>query len=84
VSEIESGTGDAIVKAIIALGLALGKDLVAEGVETETQARVLAQRGCPSAQGFFYAPALAADEFVRFVRDRQNLLEQGKPHARRA
>jgi diguanylate cyclase len=84
VSEIESGTGDAIIKAIIALGLALGKDLVAEGVETETQARVLAQRGCPSAQGFFYAPALAADEFVRFVRDRQNLLEQGEPRARRA
>jgi diguanylate cyclase (GGDEF)-like protein len=84
VSEIESGTGDAIVKAIIALGLALGKDLVAEGVETEAQARALTQRGCGSAQGFLYAPALVADEFVRFVRDRQSLLEQGEPHARRA
>jgi diguanylate cyclase len=84
VSEIESGTGDAIVKAIIALGLALGKDLVAEGVETEAQARALTQRGCRSAQGFIYAPALAADEFVRFVRDREHLLEQGEPRARRA
>jgi diguanylate cyclase (GGDEF)-like protein len=84
VSEIESGTGDAIVKAIIALGLALGKDLVAEGVETEAQARALTQRGCPSAQGFLYAPALAADEFVHFVRDRQSPFERGEPRARRA
>jgi diguanylate cyclase (GGDEF)-like protein len=84
VSEIESGTGDAIVRAIIALGLALGKDLVAEGVETEAQARALTQRGCRSAQGFIYAPALVADEFVRFVRDRHSLLEPGEPHARRA
>ena len=84
VSEIESGTGDAIVKAIIALGLALGKDLVAEGVETEAQARALTQRGCRSAQGFLYAPALDADEFVRFVRERDSLLELGEPRARRA
>jgi EAL domain-containing protein (putative c-di-GMP-specific phosphodiesterase class I) len=84
VSEIESGTGDAIVRAIIALGLALGKDLVAEGVETEAQARALTQRGCRSAQGFVYAPALGADEFVRFVRGRQSLLEPGEAHARRA
>lgn len=82
VSEIESGPGAAIVKAIIALGSALGKELVAEGVETEAQARALVQRGCRSAQGFLYAPALVADEFVRFVRDRQCLLERGEPHAR--
>ena len=84
VSEIEAGTGDAIVRAIIALGSALGKDLVAEGVETEVQARALTQRGCRTAQGFFYAPALAADEFVRFVRERQSRLEQGEARVRRA
>ena len=84
VSEIESGTGDAIVRAIIALGVALGKDLVAEGVETQAQARALTQHGCRSAQGFVYAPALVADEFVRFFRGRQSLLEPEEPHARRA
>jgi sensor c-di-GMP phosphodiesterase-like protein len=66
------------------LGLALGKDLVAEGVETEAQARALTQRGYRSAQGFVYAPALVAEEFVRFVRDRHSLVERGEPHARRA
>src|SRR6185437_15080742 len=84
VSEIESGTGDAIVKAIIAMGRALDKDLVAEGVETEAQARALMQRGCSSAQGFYYSPALPADEFVRFCREHQKLLDRSKPLARQA
>src|SRR6185437_1552959 len=84
VSEIESGTGDAIVKAIIAMGRALDKDLVAEGGETEAQARALMQRGCSSAQGFYYSPALPADEFVRFCREHQKLLDRSKPLARQA
>jgi EAL domain-containing protein (putative c-di-GMP-specific phosphodiesterase class I) len=83
VSEIGSGTGDAIVKAIVALGLALGKDLVAEGVETEAQARALEHRGCNSAQGFYFAPALAANDFIRFFREHQRLPEK-QPSARRA
>ncbi len=83
VSEIGSGTGDAIVKSIIALGLALGKNLVAEGVETEAQARVLEHRGCNSAQGFYFAPALAASDFIRFLREHQNFPER-QARARRA
>jgi diguanylate cyclase (GGDEF)-like protein len=83
VSEIGSGTGDAIVKAIIALGLALGKDLVAEGVETEAQASVLEHRGCNSAQGFYFAPALAANDFVRFFNEHQSPPKR-QPRARRA
>jgi diguanylate cyclase (GGDEF)-like protein len=83
VSEIGSGTGDAIVKSIIALGLSLGKDLVAEGVETEAQARALVHRGCNSAQGFYFAPALAANDFVRFFHEHQSPPEK-QPRVRRA
>jgi EAL domain-containing protein (putative c-di-GMP-specific phosphodiesterase class I) len=82
VSEIGSGTGDAIVKSIIALGLALGKDLVAEGVETEAQARVLEHRGCNSAQGFYFAPALAASDFARYFNEHQSPPKR-QPRARR-
>ena len=59
------------------MGLALGKDLVAEGIETEAQARALEQCGCSSAQGFYFAPALPADEFVRFFHEHRGLSEQG-------
>jgi diguanylate cyclase (GGDEF)-like protein len=83
VSGISSGTGDAIVKAIIAMGTALGKDLVAEGIETEAQARALEHRGCKSAQGFYFAPALPADDFIRYFHEHRGFSEGGL-RARRA
>jgi diguanylate cyclase (GGDEF)-like protein len=65
------GTGDAIASAIIAMGLILGKELVAEGVETAAQAQVLKERGCTIAQGFYFSQALPPDEFLDFCRGRE-------------
>ena len=52
----ESDAG--IVRAILQMARALGKRVVAEGVETEAQRRFLADAGCESFQGFLFAPAL--------------------------
>ena len=49
---------------------ALGMTVVAEGVETEDEARYLTYLGCHFAQGYFYSQALASDRFVRFLEDR--------------
>ena len=46
----------AVVSAIIGLARGLGKVLVAEGVETEAQARRLTELGCQLAQGPLYSP----------------------------
>jgi diguanylate cyclase len=43
---------DAIVRAIIGMGQALGLEVTAEGVETETQLAFLAAHGCAQVQGF--------------------------------
>jgi len=51
-----------LIRSIVDLGRRLGLSVVAEGVETATQRRRLLAIGCPDAQGFFYAPALPADE----------------------
>ena len=61
-----SGTGDpqrnaSIVRTVVGLAYSLGMDVVAEGVETEEQRAMLADLGCPLAQGFLFSPAVDAD-----------------------
>lgn len=53
----------AIVSAIISMGRAMHIEVVAEGVETETQQAVLLQMQCDHYQGFLCAPGLPAQEF---------------------
>jgi diguanylate cyclase (GGDEF)-like protein/PAS domain S-box-containing protein len=52
----------AIVLLIIQLAGTLGVDVVAEGVETEEQAELLASMNCSHAQGYYFARPLAAAE----------------------
>ncbi len=55
------GPGDeenGLVSAIIAMAAELGLSCVAEGVETLLQSRVLLQRGCTTAQGYYFSPPL--------------------------
>jgi diguanylate cyclase (GGDEF)-like protein/PAS domain S-box-containing protein len=49
------GTGAAIVASVIDLSHALGMAVVAEGVETTSQAEQLVALGCDRGQGFWYA-----------------------------
>jgi diguanylate cyclase (GGDEF)-like protein len=51
----------AIVKTIIALGKSLDVTITAEGVETEEQAAMLREFGCPQVQGFLYGYPGAAE-----------------------
>jgi hypothetical protein len=48
---------------------ALGKKVVAEGVETEAQLALLRELGCDFAQGYLLSRPIPADEFERFMRD---------------
>jgi predicted signal transduction protein with EAL and GGDEF domain len=54
-----------IVQSIIGLGASLGVQVVAEGVEAERDARMLAGLGCGAAQGFLFARPLALAELLR-------------------
>ena len=49
-----------IVSAVISLGHSLGMDVLAEGVETETQLAALATMGCDQAQGYIFSRAVTA------------------------
>jgi diguanylate cyclase (GGDEF)-like protein len=52
----------AIVKTIIALAHQLGREVIAEGVETAEHLVILRSLGCEYGQGYFFAKPLAPDE----------------------
>lgn len=56
-----------ILATIISLGHICGFTTVAEGVENEAQLAALAELGCDASQGYLHSPAVAAQEFVRFL-----------------
>ena len=56
------GTPRVISRAIVELGRALGLEIVAEGIETQTQARWFRSLGCQYAQGYYFAEALGAPD----------------------
>jgi diguanylate cyclase (GGDEF)-like protein/PAS domain S-box-containing protein len=71
VKDLSSEEGDAtIVRTIIEMARSLGFTVVAEGVETEAQARFLRLLRCEQAQGYLFARPLPAGELVSFLAPR--------------
>ncbi|HYY10152.1 MAG TPA: bifunctional diguanylate cyclase/phosphodiesterase, partial [Kineosporiaceae bacterium] len=57
-----------LLQGISALGTGLGMQVVAEGVETERQARQVRAAGCHLGQGFLWARPMTADEVTDLLR----------------
>jgi diguanylate cyclase (GGDEF)-like protein len=57
----------AIVTAIIAMGQALGFQVLAEGTERIEQIEFLKKRGCTMYQGYFKSPPVPAGEFIKLL-----------------
>ncbi len=60
----------AIVEAVVRLAHALGLKVVAEGVETQGQADILAQLHCDELQGFLFARPMAEHVLQAWLRQR--------------
>ncbi|MES9860014.1 MAG: EAL domain-containing protein [Candidatus Thiodiazotropha sp. LLP2] len=56
-----------LVNAVLSLGKALGLDVVAEGVETLEQLRVLTHLGCPYLQGYYFSRPIPVNEVPGLV-----------------
>lgn len=56
----DTGSGAAIVNAVLGLAQSLGIKTVAEGVETVEQAEYLCARGCDAGQGYLFSRAVEA------------------------
>jgi EAL domain-containing protein (putative c-di-GMP-specific phosphodiesterase class I) len=57
-----------IVRTIVELARVLGMDVVAEGIETREQYRLLRQMGCRYGQGYLFAKPLPAADVGRLLR----------------
>ncbi|WP_420474160.1 EAL domain-containing protein [Noviherbaspirillum sp. ST9] len=70
VTEITSSSrGSSIAEMVIQLGRNLGLSVVAEGVEDERQASILASLGCPLAQGYLFARPMTVDQLTTWLKD---------------
>jgi diguanylate cyclase (GGDEF)-like protein/PAS domain S-box-containing protein len=65
-----------VVRAVVTMAAALGIDVIAKGVRTDAQVRVLTDAGCAAAQGRRWG------EPVTWTRLTHTFLRAGVPHAR--
>jgi len=61
----------AIVRTIVGLAANLNISVIAEGVETEAQARFLGDNGCRTYQGYLYSRPMSASSFAAFIQARE-------------
>jgi len=68
VSQLGTATPDAtIVEMVVNLARTMQLDVVAEGVETERQQRLLKAIGCPLGQGYLFAKPCSAADLERAI-----------------
>lgn len=65
----EDAPGSSITGNIVGIGKKLGLEVIAEGVETESQLKYLAGQHCDKIQGWIYSKALPMGEAERFIRE---------------
>ncbi|QHJ72370.1 EAL domain-containing protein [Planococcus halotolerans] len=68
VDELDIDTMNPMVKAIIDLGLNLDMILVAEGIESENQMKVLIEHGCTIGQGYLFSKPVAPEDFEELMQ----------------
>jgi diguanylate cyclase (GGDEF)-like protein/PAS domain S-box-containing protein len=69
IHDLETNDDDrSIVRTVIAMTKTLGKQALAEGVETDAQLRFLIEAGCDAAQGYWFSRPLPPEQIPELVR----------------
>lgn len=68
ISDIPQDNNDVqITKAILALSHSLGYTVIAEGIETEEQFKILQAMSCDIGQGYYFSKPLSGDDFLTYL-----------------
>ena len=60
-----------IVRSVVSIGRGLGMDIVAEGVETEFEAMMMAKLGCTELQGYYFSRPVDAEQITDLLANFQ-------------
>jgi diguanylate cyclase (GGDEF)-like protein/PAS domain S-box-containing protein len=71
---VDTPQAAALAAAIIQMGHALDKQVIAEGVETLEQATRLQELGCDIGQGFYFAKPMTPETLTALLQDQPNWL----------
>ena len=77
IDSIASGKSRSLVQAIVAIGHALGLTLVAEGVETGLQLKVMRELACDRIQGYLYSKPIAEDAVLGYINHNRDRVGKG-------
>ena len=83
VSRIGEEKAEKILSSTIAMANGLGMEVVAEGVERREQTAFLLEHGCRMAQGYYYAPPLTKERYIRYRAEGKRAAGQGEKRMRR-
>ena len=61
-----------LLEIIISIAKVRGLKIVAEGVETEEQLRILKEEGCDICQGYYFSRPLPASDFLTWLKEHDN------------
>ena len=66
---LEDSEDQAILRGVVGLAQAFGREVIAEGVESDAQGALLLQMGCDAAQGFGIARPMEGDAVAAWLQD---------------
>ena len=77
--DVQPGGGEIVLTSIVTMAHDLGRTVVVEGVESESDTQLLQKLGCEFGQGYFFAPALDAAEALDFIARHFNITATTEP-----
>lgn len=80
VHDLETNAGSrAIAESIIVMAHRLGLKVIAEGIETDGQAKILQAAGCDYGQGYLFSKAVPPDAFEQMLTNKSATASSSEP-----